>query len=62
MEDGVSYVVGSGKLDCFHRVIKNGTTLDFEMEVSEVRENFVSSQGVLRYMKARQKREVENYS
>ena len=46
MEDGVSYVVGSGKLDCFHRVIRNGTTLDFEMEVSEVCESFVSSHGV----------------
>ena len=33
MEDGVSYIIGSGKVDCFHRMIKNGTMLDFEMEV-----------------------------
>lgn len=33
MEDGVSYIIGSGKEDCFHSLINNGTTLDFEMEV-----------------------------
>ena len=34
MEDGVSYIIGPGKVDCFHHSIANGTVLDFEMEVS----------------------------
>eukprot|EP00795_Rhopilema_esculentum_P012592 gene12592-3295_t len=33
MEDGVSYIIGPGKVDCFHHSIANGTVLDFEMEV-----------------------------
>ncbi len=35
MEDGTSYIIRPGKIDCFHRELKRGTNLDFEMEVKK---------------------------
>ncbi|XP_057292339.1 transmembrane emp24 domain-containing protein 1-like isoform X2 [Hydractinia symbiolongicarpus] len=33
MEDGVSYVVGAGKRDCFYRDLKKGDRMDFDLQV-----------------------------
>ena len=35
MEDGVSYIIKPGSIDCFYRELANGTTVDFEMEVGK---------------------------
>ena len=35
MEDGVSYIIKPGRIDCFYRELTNGTTVDFEMEVKK---------------------------
>ena len=34
IEDGVSYLVGAGKVDCFYREFKKGDKMDFDMQVS----------------------------
>ena len=36
MEDGTTYIIGPGRIDCFHRELKNGTNMDFEMEVRQL--------------------------
>lgn len=33
IEDGISYIVGAGKRDCFYRVLKAGDMMDFDMQV-----------------------------
>ena len=33
IEDGVSYVVGPGKRDCFYRILKIGDRMDFDLQV-----------------------------
>lgn len=33
IEDGISYVVGPGKRDCFYRVLAVGDIMDFDLQV-----------------------------
>lgn len=33
IEDGISYIVGAGKRDCFYRVLRIGDMMDFDMQV-----------------------------
>ena len=36
IEDGISYIVGAGKRDCFYRVLRTGDMMDFDMQVMDV--------------------------
>ena len=36
IEDGISYIVGAGKRDCFYRVLRTGDMMDFDMQVTDV--------------------------